>query len=596
MTELADYALLADCHGAALVARDGSIDWCCMPRFDTGAVFARLLDPDAGTCTVEVDGGHAGDRRYLDGTFVLETRLHADEGEARLLDLMPLADPLSPAPDHRGLLRIVEGVRGTVRVRIRATPRFDEGEIAPWFRDRGRGLITATSGDDGLLCVGPTDLRLDGDTIVAEATLRPGERLRVLLATRRPAELDEVEDEPPPSEALDAALEDTIDGWREWELATRHPELAAAGVHRSALVLKALTYAPTGAMVAAPTTSLPEAVAGDERRTWDYRYAWIRDAVLATRCLTELGHDEEAKAFRRFVDRSGAGAAGDVRVFYGVGGERRLPERTLSHLRGFDGAQPVRSGNDAGPQLQLDSYGHLLEQSWTWAQLGRPPDDDQWRFLRGLVDAAAERWDVPDAGIWEWRGEPRHFVHSKLMCWVALDRGLLLAEQSMRRAPARHWRAARDAVREAVLAEGFDARRGTFVQAFGADDLDASVLRMPSYGFLAYEDERMLGTVAAVRAALEVAPGRLRRYDADDGMPPEGAFVACSFWLAECLAGQGRLDEAQAVYDGACATATDLGLLAEQVDPASGRLLGNFPLALTHLSHIHAALALEAAR
>jgi GH15 family glucan-1,4-alpha-glucosidase len=595
MSEIADYALLADCHGAALVARDGAIDWCCLPRFDTGSMFGRLLDPGAGACTVEVVDGGPGDRRYLDGTLVLETTLHAEGGEARLLDLMPLEDPLEPGDEHRSLLRIVEGVRGAVTVRLRVAPRFDYGEVTPWLRDRGRGVFTATGGDDGLLCIGAPRLEADGDeALVAEATLRVGERMRLLLAFRRPEELDTVAHEPAEPEHLDAALDATVSGWRAWAARTRHPGLEDEGVHHSAMVLKALTYAPTGAMVAAPTTSLPEALEGEERRTWDYRYAWIRDAVLATRCLSELGHDEEAKAFRRFVERSGAGAAGDLRVFYGVGGERRLPEQRLEHLRGYQGAQPVRAGNAAGRQLQLDSYGHLLEQSWTWAQLGQAPDDDQWRFLHGLVEAAAERWNEPDSGIWEWRGAPRHFVHSKMMCWVALDRGLLLAEKSMRRAPVRRWKSTRDEIQQTVLTHGFDAGRGTFVQAFGEPGLDAASLRLPSYGFVAYDDERMLSTVDAIREALE-SDGLLRRYDADDGMPPEGAFLACSFWLVECLSGQGRVEDARAVYDRVLRTATDLGLFAEQADPATGASLGNFPLVLTHLSHIHAALALEAA-
>jgi GH15 family glucan-1,4-alpha-glucosidase len=595
MSAIADYALLADCHGAALVGRDGAIDWCCLPRFDTSAVFGRLLDPDAGACTIAVDGGHTGERRYLEDTVVLETRLHGPDGEARLLDLMPLEDPVDPARDHRSLLRIVEGVRGAVTVRFEVIPRFDYGAVRPWLRHRGSGIVTATGGDNGLLCVGVPHLEPEDATgLVAGGTVRAGERLRLWLAFRRPEELDDPPREPPGADVLDAALDATVAGWRTWSRATRRLDLAGESLHRSALVLKGLTYAPTGAMVAAPTTSLPEAKAGRERRTWDYRYAWIRDAVLATRCLTELGHDEEAKAFRRFVERSGAGAAGDVRVLYGPTGSGRLPEQSLDHLQGFDGARPVRAGNGAGSQLQLDSYGHLLDQSWTWAEIGEPPHDDQWRFLSELVEAAAERWTEPDRGIWEWRGEPRHFVHSKMMCWVALDRGLRLAEHCGRDAPVKRWTAARDEIHATVLERGFDAERGTFVQAFGARDLDAAVLRLPTYGFLDYGDERMRTTVAAVRSALDTGGGLLRRYDADDGMPPEGAFVACSFWLSELLAGQGEPEEARRVYDRAVATATDLGLFSEQTDPATGALLGNFPLVLTHLSHIHAALALEA--
>jgi GH15 family glucan-1,4-alpha-glucosidase len=567
---IADYALLADCHGSALVGRDGSIDWCCLPRFDSGALFTRLLDPGTGAWSLDVDG-RVGERRYLDNTMVLETVLHSDDGEARLLDFMPL--------DRRAVVRVVEGVRGSVTVRSRATPRFDYGEVTPWFRVRGEGVITATGGDDGLLCLG---FALDGTTLVREATVRAGERVQLVLAAFAPEELDDVP-------AVDIDLDATVRQWRAWSEVTEHPEL---DVGVSARVLKALIYAPTGAMVAAPTLGLPEAPAGDERRTWDYRYAWIRDAVLATRCLTELGHDGEAKAFRRFVDRSGAGVASEVRVFYGVRGERRLSERVLDHLQGFDGAQPLRVGNGAGPQLQLDTYGHLMEQSWTWATFGDPPDDDEWRFLCGLADAAAERWDDPDCGIWEWRGGGRHFVHSKVMCWVALDRGLRLASRTGRSAPVDRWAAARDEIREAVLSRG--RRDGVFLQAFGCDDLDAAVLRFPSYGFVPYEE--MAPTVAAVRAALDDGTGLLRRYTADDGMPPEGAFLACSFWLVECLAGMGERDEARRVYGRVLCTANDLGLFSEQIDVETGALLGNFPLVLTHLSHIHASLALQAAR
>jgi GH15 family glucan-1,4-alpha-glucosidase len=593
MPAIADYALLADCHGAALVGRDGSVDWCCMPRYDTGSMFARLLDDDAGCCTVAVDGGGTDGRGYLDGTLVLETTLRGEAGEARLLDLMPFDDPLEPAREHRALLRIVEGVRGTVTVTFRVAPRFDYGEVTPWLRHHGRGVYSAIGGDDGLLCWADGGLESDGEALSATVTVRGGERARLLLAARRPEELDGGPFDPPDPEHLDAALEDTVRRWREWSGQSRHSGVDEAGVLRSAIVLKSLSYSPTGAMVAAPTTSLPETLEGSgEHRTWDYRYAWIRDAALAAHCLTELGFDEEANAFRRFVERSAAGSAEDLRVCYGVGGERRLDEMELS-LRGYRGLGPVRVGNAAGPQLQLDALGHLLHQTFTWAELGHPPDDDYWRFVLDLVDAAAERWPEPDRGIWEWRGEPRHFVHSKVLCWVALDRGLQLAESSLRKAPVRRWRQARDAVREAVLSDGFDAERGTFVQAFGAKDLDAAVLRLPSYRFIDYDDERMISTADVLREALD-DDGLLRRYDADDGMPREGAFLPCTFWLVECLAGQGRAAEAREVFDRALACATDLGLYPEEAG-AGGEPLGNFPQALTHLAHVEAALALAAA-
>jgi GH15 family glucan-1,4-alpha-glucosidase len=593
MASIADYALLADCHGAALVARDGSVDWCCMPRYDTGSLFARLLDPEAGACTLEVAGGGTDGRSYLEGTLVLETTLQGESGEARLLDLMPFEDPLDPAREHRALLRIVEGVRGAVTVSFRVAPRFDYGEVMPWLRHHGRGVFSAIGGDDGLLCLCDGGFEPDGDGgLTAEATVRGGERFRLLLASRRPEDLDGGPILPADPDRLDAALEDTVRRWREWSKQSRHSGVDEDGVLRSAIVLKSLCYAPTGAMAAAPTTSLPETLeGGEEHRTWDYRYSWIRDAALAAHCLTELGFDGEAHAFRRFIERSAAGSARDLRVCYGVGGERRLTEMQLD-LKGYRGKGPVRVGNAAGPQLQLDAYGHLLSQTHTWAELGHPPDDDYWRFVLELVGAAAEQWDQPDRGIWEWRGDPRHFVHSKVLCWVALDRGIRLAETSLRRAPVRRWREARDAVREAVLSKGFDTKRGTFLQAFGEPGLDAAVLRLPSYGFIAYDDERMLGTVDAIREGLD-QDGLLRRYDTDDGMPPEGAFLPCTFWLVECLAGMGRTAEAREAFDRALACANDVGLYSEEAGKGD-EPLGNFPQALTHLAHVEAALALEA--
>jgi GH15 family glucan-1,4-alpha-glucosidase len=592
---IADYALVADGHGAALIARDGSIDWCCLPRFDTGSLFARMLDPAAGTATIEVQDGEVTGRRYVEGTLVLESTLRGSAGEARLLDLMPFEDPLEPAREHRAILRVLEGVRGTVTVRFKVDPRFDYGEVRPWVRHHGRGVYSAIGGDDGLVCLLDTGLERDEDGgLWGTATVRGAERARLLLAFRRPEEIDGGAWRPADPAKLDAALDATVARWTAWSDRARYEGPERAGIRRSAIVLKACIYAPTGAMVAAPTTSLPESLEGEEHRTWDYRYAWIRDAVLATHCLTELGYDEEADAFRRFVERSAAGSADDLLVCYGVGGERRVPEQTLEDLRGYHGAGPVRVGNAAAGQLQLDAYGHLLEQSATWADLGHPPDDDYWRFLLALVDAAAERWEEPDRGIWEWRDEPRHFVHSKAMCWVALDRGIRLAEDSLRQAPLDRWRKARDAVREAVLERGYDADRGTFVQAFGSGDLDAAVLRLPAYGILPYDDPRMVSTVDVIRDAL-AEDGLLRRYDADDGMGGEGAFLACTFWLAECLAGQGRLEDARAAFTRALETATDLGLFSEEADPAGNAPLGNFPQAFTHLAHIEAALAIARA-
>jgi GH15 family glucan-1,4-alpha-glucosidase len=588
VTGIADHALLGDRRTAALVSREGAIRWLCLPRFDSGSCFASLLDPDAGSCELALDGEAAAppERRYLPGTLVLETTLHpVGGGEARVLDC--LVDDDEDRGEHRLLLRVVEGVRGEVPVSVLVRPRFDYGGVRPWMRRHGEGCWSATGGDDALLCLCDAPLEADGRHAVrARATVRAGERLRLALAYRRPAELEAEVAVPTPDE-LDAALEATIDRWRAWSRRDDGPHAAEA--HRSALALKALTYAPTGAMVAAPTTSLPEGHHGE--RGWDYRYAWIRDSVLASRALIDLGYEAEADAFRRFVERSAAGAADELQVFYGVGGERRLPLQRIDGLHGFDGCE-VRVGNGAAGQIQLDAFGHLLEQSWRAAERGHPPGDDVWPFLAEVVDAAVEHWREPDAGIWEWRGKGRHFVYSKVMCWLACDRGLALAEHGGRRAPEGRWRAAREEIRATVEAEGYDAGRGTWLQAFGEPALDAAVLRLPLAGFVAYDDPRMRSTADVLATELEDG-GLLRRYDADDDLPGrEGAFLACTFWLVECLARQGRADAARGWFDRACATANDLGLFAEEYDVRGGRMLGNFPQALTHLAHIQAVLAL----
>jgi GH15 family glucan-1,4-alpha-glucosidase len=591
---IADYAIIGDCHTAALVSRRGAIDWCCLPRFDSASAFGRLLEPRAGTCVIEPAGeAHAEPpaREYLDGTLVLASTLRVAGGEARLYDCFALDDDAHRGNERRRLLRVVEGKRGAVPVRMLVAPRFDYGAVTPWIRHHGGGVYSLVGGDDGLLCWSDAELAPDDEGgLRGEGVVRAGERVRLVLEFRRPEAFDGEPPEAPGAAEVDGQLDHAIDRWRAWSGRGSFDGPDVAGAGRSALVLKALTYAPTGAMVAAATTSLPETPEGD--RTWDYRYSWIRDAVLAGRSLVHLGHEAEADAFRRFIERSAAGSAGDLQVLYGVGGERRLGESVVGHLEGAPDGGPIRIGNAAAGQLQLDLYGHLLEQSWRWFQRGHPPDDDYWRFLVELVDCAAERWSEPDRGIWEWRGEPRHFVHSKALCWAALDHGLRLAELCLRKAPERRWRKARDAVREAVEHDGFDDRRGTFVQAFGHRDLDAALLRLPAIGFLDYDDPRMVATADAVREELE-EDGLVRRYAPDDCLPGhEGAFVACTFWLAECLARQGRPVEARAAFDRAVATANDLGLFAEEFDVRDGVMLGNFPQALTHLSHIEAAVAL----
>jgi GH15 family glucan-1,4-alpha-glucosidase len=487
---------------------------------------------------------------------------------------------------------VVEGQRGYVGFRLRVVPRFDYGYLEPWVRHENINLFTAVGGDDALVIVGDPELHQEGDEAALESSfsVRGGERARISMVFVRPEDLDR---DPPrrvdPHE-LDDRLADTMAFWREWQSRFRLEGPDDPSVARSAMVLKALTYAPSGAVVAAPTTSLPEAHSGE--RNWDYRYSWIRDSTFAVRSLTELGYEDEADHFRRFIHRSTAGTAKELKMAYGIAGERRIHESELHDVAGYRGARPVRVGNRAAEQLQLDAFGDLAELSWRWHERGRSPDDDHWRFLLNLIDAAIEYWEQPDHGIWEWRGEPRHFVHSKVMCWAAVDRGLRLAEECLRSAPVRRWKQAAEEIREAILEKGYDSDRGTFVQAFGHKDLDAAVLLLPTVDFIAYDDERMISTADVIREALD-SDGLIRRYDSDDGLEgDEGAFIPCSFWLAECYAKQQRDEEARVIFDRTIATANHLGLLAEEYDEKTDAMLGNFPQALSHLSHLTAALAI----
>jgi GH15 family glucan-1,4-alpha-glucosidase len=587
---ISSYGLIGDRRSAALVSAAGSIDWCCLPRFDSGALFARLLDPEGGHCSIRAE--RALGRRYLEETLVLETKLAGEGGEARLLDFLVSSEEV----EQPCLVRIVEGVRGSLDLAVEVVPRFDHGAVSPWLREAGGEIaFAAIGGDDGLLVRADFDLRVvDRHRLEGELTVGEGERRRLSLDYRRPVDLEPLERlEGLDPGWIDEALERTVAWWREWFSRLRGEALLFDGVGRSAAVLKALSYEPTGAIVAAPTTSLPESRDLSGERNWDYRYSWVRDSALAAHSLAELGCEEDADAFRRFVERSAAGHAGDLQVLFGVGGERRLGEEELGHLSGYRGAAPARSGNSAAEQFQLDAYGQVLDQSWSWHCRGNSPDDDYWRFLADLVDAACERWPEPDRGIWEWRGEPRHFVHSKALAWSAIDRGIRLAGDTGREAPER-WPEAREQVRAAIESRGYDEGRGTFVQALDGEDLDAALLRLPAVGFCDWDDERMVWTADAIRERLD-CDGLLRRYDAEDGMAPEGAFLPCSFWLATCLARQGRGEEARAVFERTAATANDLGLFAEEYDPAERRMLGNFPQALTHLSHIEAAIALASA-
>ncbi|ADJ27993.1 glycoside hydrolase family 15 protein [Nitrosococcus watsonii] len=595
---ISDYGYISDCHSSALISKSGSIDWCCMPRVDSRSCFGRLLGwEQGGYCQIAPPEPYEVSRRYLPQTLILETTFRSSKGEAQLLDCFMLREGGKQHP-HRQILRVLEGLKGQVKFCVEIVPRFDYGAIKPWIQrrqdKRSGDYYIVIGGSDGLLISSDFPLEMkDRHNLQGAFYLNEGQRARLSLLYRRPENLDEGWVDIPTIETLDQRLEETFKWWQTWSSQGQFSGPYAEQAHRSAIVLKGLCNAPTGAIAAASTTSLPEAPGGE--RNWDYRFTWIRDSTFTVRALADLGYIKEADGFRRFLERTAAGCADEVQILFGVGGERRLHEFEIQELPGYRGAKPVRQGNAAETQIQLDVYGELLELAWRWHQRGQTPDEDYWEFLVGLVNAAAEHWRKPDQGLWEMRGEPRHFVHSKVMCWAALDRGIKLAADLDNHAPLAWWEQEREAVRQAVEEKGYDSRQGIFIQAFDHFEMDASLLLLPMVGFVDYQDKRMIRTTNAVWKNLE-QEGLLRRYRAenhDDGLKgKEGVFLACSFWLAECLAYQGRLEEAREVFKRAAATGNDLGLYSEEYDTEREEMLGNFPQGLTHLSLIAAAVAL----
>ncbi|MDP8926456.1 MAG: glycoside hydrolase family 15 protein [Actinomycetota bacterium] len=585
---ISDYALIAGSNSAALVSSEGSIDWCCIQRIDSGSCFGRLLDWEkGGYCSISAkNGAGSSSREYSEETLVLRTVFRAGGGEAHLFDCFTLPRSREEYP-YPQLLRIVEGVRGYVELDLKIVPRFDYGDLEPWLRQEGVRLYSAIGGNDGLLISTDAEISVVEEYgLGASVSVHAGERVRLSVVSVPPEELDERAYEVLGAEELDRRLEETIEWWREWSSRNKFKGPHKPGIIRSATAIKGLMNHRTGAIAAAATTSLPEIPGGSAN--WDYRYSWIRDSFFSVRSLAEIGFEDEADRFRRFIERSAAGSAKKLQIMYGMGGERRLTETNLDDLEGYRGAKPVRIGNAAASQLQLDVYGELLELAWRWHRRGNSPDDDYWRFLLELVDRAAELWEEPDHGLWEERGEPQHFVVSKAMCWSALNRGLQLAEESLRKAPERRWKKARDEIREAIEGEGYDEERGVFIQAFGNKELDAALLLLPKVEFVDYKDERMIRTTDAIREDLD-DDGLLKRFRSD---VEEGAFLACSFWLSECLARQGRVEDAQEVFDRTLSASNDLGLFSEEYDTQAGEALGNFPQGLSHLSHIAAAIAL----
>jgi GH15 family glucan-1,4-alpha-glucosidase len=582
-SRIEDYALIGDCYTAALVGRDGSIDWLCLPRFDSGACFAALLGtPDNGRWLLAPAGDvRSSRRRYRGGTLVLDTDFETDGGAVTVTDCMPAR---VNAPD---LVRVVEGKRGQVRMRFELVIRFDYGSVVPWV-ERIDGGVSAVAGPDRLVIVSPVPLRGENFTTVADFVVSEGQRVAFTLLWHRSHE-----ETPPPVDAYWAVVS-TESWWREWAARCTYQGPYRDQVVRSLVTLKALTYAPTGGIVAAPTTSLPERIGGP--RNWDYRYCWLRDATFSLLALLNNGYLDEARAWRGWLMRAVAGRPEEASILYGLGGERMLPELELGWLPGYEGSRPVRVGNAASQQFQLDVYGEVLDALYHARLNGLESHPRGWPGGRALVKFVEEAWRRPDEGIWEVRGPRRHFTHSKVMAWVAIDRAVKAVERWGLEGPSDRWRQTRDAIHAEVCAKGFNADLGSFVQYYGSKELDASLLMVPLVGFLPADDPRVRGTVAAVEKGL-MADGFAARYvphqNVDGLTGGEGAFLPCTFWLADNMVLQGRLDEARALFERLLGLCNDVGLISEEYDPASKRLLGNFPQAFTHIGLINTALNLS---
>jgi GH15 family glucan-1,4-alpha-glucosidase len=600
---IASYGLLSDCNTAALAGTDGSIDWLCLPRFDGPAVFARILDPDAGHWSIRPAGEYTTERRYLPHSLVLETIFTTATGSVRLLDALAFAEgqrghALGLGAPHE-LLRSVEGVSGSVDLVMELAPRPEYGLVRPLFRQTEDGGRTF-GGPNQIVVRAGVPVEIEASTMRASFAVSEGEQIGFSL---RWAAVESVPGEPTAPDGVASRLADVTEAWTSWE----HEHDIYEGPHRelvrlSSRVLKALTYRPTGAIVAAPTTSLPETVGGE--RNWDYRYSWIRDASLTLQALYIGTCSDEAENFVSFMTSSAGGGAGDMhslQIMYGIGGEHDLTERSLEHLRGWRDSAPVRVGNGAWGQTQLDVYGELLDALHLYhEQLGELHPEIQ-RFVAELADAASSNWEKKDQGMWEMRGDPRHHLSSKVLCWTALDRAVKLAPVLGEYGKAEEWVAERDRIREAILTRGWSEAKQAFAQSFDSDELDAAQLLMPLVGFLPATDQRMKSTIEAIADEL-TQDGLVLRYLNEEGLNAdgltgeEGTFTICSFWLVSALAKAGEIDRAEALFDQLAGYANDLGLLAEEIDVANGEQLGNFPQAFSHIGLITAAWEIDQAR
>ncbi|WP_327359402.1 glycoside hydrolase family 15 protein [Streptomyces sp. NBC_01304] len=588
-----DYALIGDMQTAALVCRDGTVDWLCLPRFDSHAVFAGLLGteehgfwrlgPAHGS---EAGPPHANRRTYRGDSLVLESEWDTPRGTVRVTDFMP---PRDGAPQ---LVRIVEGVSGRVPMRSALRMRFSYGRIVPWVH-KVDGRTVAVAGPDSVWLDTSTETYGKNLTTYSDFTVAPGDRIAFTISW------EPSHKQPPPLHDPEGALEATEDFWREWVAQCTYHGPYREAVVRSLITLKALTYAPTGGIVAAPTTSLPEDIGGS--RNWDYRFTWLRDAAITLSSLLRTGYREEARAWREWLLRAVAGDPENLQIMYGIAGERELGESELDWLPGYEGSQPVRVGNGAAHQLQLDVYGEVTEALHLAHMTGLSRNDHASLLQLKLIRHLETHWDQPDEGIWEVRGPRRHFVHSKVMAWVAVDRTIKLIESGDADGPLEKWREMRDDIHRDVCEKGYDPERNTFTQSYGSKELDASLLLIPQMGFLPPDDKRVVGTIEAIQRELSTPDGFVLRYPTEgenagvDGLEgDEGAFLACSFWLADDLAMIGRVDEARELFEKLLSLRNDLGLLAEEWDPRLQRQVGNFPQAFSHVPLIDTALRLTA--
>ena len=576
-----DYALIGDCETAALVGRDGSIDWLCIPRFDSDACFAALLGgPENGRWIIAPEEEQVRvSRRYRGDTLILETTFETSDGKVLVVDFMP------PESEGCDLMRLVIGLHGQVRMRTELIIRFDYGATVPWVtRDEDNDVLRAVAGPQMLLLRTPVSVRGKDMKTIGEFTVKSGERVPFVLSYA-PSHLPS-----PKLPDCHGGLQATERFWQQWAASCKEAGRYTQPVVRSLITLKALTFAPTGGIVAAPTTSLPERMGGE--RNWDYRFCWVRDATLTLLALMGAGYFEEASAWRNWLVRAVAGSPGQVQIMYGIAGERRLWEWEVPWLAGYKESKPVRIGNAAHAQLQLDVYGELIDALYQARRVGLPKSEPAWAIERAILDELTETWHKPDNGIWEVRGQLRHFTHSKMMAWVAFDRAIKSAQEFGLEGPVDDWIRVAAKIHEDVCLHGYDAELGTFVQFYGSKEVDASLLLIPAIWFLPASDPRVRGTVEAIEHDLLVDGfvHRYRTHETDDGLPPgEGAFLACSFWLADAYCLLGREKEAQALFERLIGLCNDVGLLSEEYDPRSRRLVGNFPQAFSHISLVNTA-------